>query len=192
MQFSNNLQFSIKIVFLQVQWWFNGAPLENDNQNTLNNNGEILTIQFAKERHAGTYSCVANNSVGEAKKDFLVRITGQYFRNHFPNINSEFSAPPTFDKDEEVVVAKVGDTMLLSCNPKSNVPILSVQWTAKNNDVEKNVVTPKFSANDRAINITNIDLEDDGLYYCSVTNEAGTSEKNFRLIVLGTQNLKKI
>ncbi|EGT58022.1 hypothetical protein CAEBREN_29713 [Caenorhabditis brenneri] len=151
-----------------VTWWFNGKTIGIDDQYRLNNNGEILTIPSSKENHAGTYTCEASNSVGNAKKEFLVRVT----------------APPTFDKDEEVVVAKVGDTMLLTCNPKSNVPILNVQWTAKNNDVEKNVVSPKFSANDRTINITNIELDDEGLYYCSVTNEAGTSEKHFRLTVL--------
>uniref|UniRef100_A0A1I7TZZ9 Hemicentin-1 n=1 Tax=Caenorhabditis tropicalis TaxID=1561998 RepID=A0A1I7TZZ9_9PELO len=149
----------------KVTWSFNGQPVADGDVYKLLNKGETLTIPMSKEQHAGTYTCEAQNSVGEAKKDFLVKVT----------------APPSFDKGEEVIIAKVGDTMLLTCNAKSSVPITSVKWTAKNENVES--TNEKFAANDRSMNITNIKLDDEGFYYCDVTNDAGTSQKHFKLEV---------
>ncbi|NP_001360633.1 Ig-like domain-containing protein [Caenorhabditis elegans] len=155
----------------KVYWLFDDKPLEPDSAAyELTNNGETLKIVRSQVEHAGTYTCEAQNNVGKARKDFLVRVT----------------APPHFEKEREEVVARVGDTMLLTCNAESSVPLSSVYWHAHDESVQNGVITSKYAANEKTLNVTNIQLDDEGFYYCTAVNEAGITKKFFKLIVIET------
>lgn len=66
-----------------MYWLFDDKPLEPDSAAyELTNNGETLKIVRSQVEHAGTYTCEAQNNVGKARKDFLVRVTG--IRNFNP------------------------------------------------------------------------------------------------------------
>ncbi|KAF1746889.1 hypothetical protein GCK72_023347 [Caenorhabditis remanei] len=152
----------------KVTWFFNNEPIDASEHHEFKNNGESLRIIDSKESHAGTYTCAAENSVGEAKKDFYVRVT----------------APPTFDSQLETYVVKTGDSVFLKCLAKSTTPITNVQWTANNVDLEMNPTDYKYSTTDKTMNVTNIQLSDDGLYICTVENDAGPTSKSFKISVI--------
>ncbi|ULT80160.1 hypothetical protein L3Y34_010619 [Caenorhabditis briggsae] len=150
----------------KVTWLFNDEPVENDENHEFNANGETLRLKYLTESHAGTYTCKAENVVGEATKDFYVRYT----------------APPNFDTQEEVIVAKVGDSVFLTCHAKSSTPITFVKWSAKDEEVDAS--DTKYAATDKTMNVTNIQLDDEGVYFCTVVNDAGRTTKYFKISVI--------
>ncbi|CAI5454959.1 unnamed protein product [Caenorhabditis angaria] len=146
----------------KVTWMFNGKPISNDNREyEFPNDGESIKIHHTNEDNVGKYTCSAENDGGKVEKDFLIRIT----------------APPKFEKENESVELKVGDSIMLACNAESATPVTTT-WSVVGTD--KNITDVEA----RIYNITNVQMEDQGTYVCKAVNNAGEVSKNFDLKVI--------
>ena len=97
-----------------------------------------------------------------------------------PRIRSDI--PP--EEVEEVRVV-VGEGVLLECYSEGNPPP-QVVWIKENEGRPLSGTSPRIhlpSSNE--LLLTDARPEDAGLYTCSVSNRAGTAEKQFDLTVLG-------
>ncbi|NXL89730.1 HMCN1 protein, partial [Alectura lathami] len=154
-------------------WLKNGKPLENSDSLEVHilSGGSRLQIARSQLLDSGTYTCIASNIEGKARKSYVLSI----------------QVPPSIvgsDMPSEVGVL-LGEGIQLVCSVKG-VPTPVVQWLKDGKTVAITVfydlpcrVTPDGST----LNIFRALTSDTGKYTCVATNPAGEEDQIFTLSV---------
>ncbi|CAG9531886.1 unnamed protein product [Cercopithifilaria johnstoni] len=142
----------------QIIWTRNNRLIKSDNNSIFLNNNQTIWINVARKGLDGRYTCTATNKVGQASRDFIIKLT----------------APPIIDRSgiQEIEVV-AGEFVILTCKILNDGGKLSTKWIIDGQEVD-----------DRRIEIRNARLSDSGSYVCVVENEAGEARKTYELTVL--------
>ncbi|XP_008940595.1 PREDICTED: hemicentin-2-like, partial [Merops nubicus] len=155
----------------KVTWMKDGHPLPTGDTSSISPDGSVLHIPQASLSDAGSYSCMASNSVGNQTKYYLLDVL----------------AHPTFAGDahdgaaEEVTVI-INNPISLVCEALA-YPSPNITWL-------KDEVPLKASGNilllpgGHGLQILNAQEDDAGMYSCIVASEAGEVVKNYAVKVL--------
>ncbi|KTG07072.1 hypothetical protein cypCar_00042446, partial [Cyprinus carpio] len=135
----------------------------------LQNGKRLLKIYRVQHDHAGHFSCTAQNSAGEARREYTV----------------EVQAPPVISGisgvQELTVIA--GQEVDMQCRVSGH-PLPTVEWS---HDGE--VLSPygdphvEFLEKGQVLRVKSVRPRDRGLYQCMASNNAGTQTRQFRLNV---------
>ncbi|XP_039268950.2 hemicentin-1-like [Styela clava] len=153
------------IPFPTIRWFKGLHEISVEDEGMLiDNRGQSLTVLNSELEHDGEYTCVADNAVGEADKDFDVSIL----------------VPPTIAGDDMTHTIQVTRYLAIECRA-SGIPKPTLSWYKDgrtvaiiNNDLEEG---PQTLDNGRYLEFSRIRVEDEGVYKCVATNEAGSDDK---------------
>uniref|UniRef100_A0A665VT70 Hemicentin-1 n=1 Tax=Echeneis naucrates TaxID=173247 RepID=A0A665VT70_ECHNA len=131
----------------------------------LNNNiipGDELVIERVSKEDAGTYTCVAENSVGTIKSLGFVYV----------------KEPPIIDGDPHSNrIEPLGGNAILNCEVRGD-PLPTIQWSKNGINIQINNRIRQLDNGSLAIYGTS---EDAGSYMCVATNDAGVVERSVTL-----------
>ncbi|XP_062437683.1 hemicentin-1 [Rhea pennata] len=153
-----------------LTWKKNGSPLVADLSGRVRvlSGGRQLQISFAEKADAASYTCMASNIAGNAKKEYNLQV---YVR---PTILNSGSHP------SEVVVTQ-GNEISLECKVQG-VPEPAITWMKDGH--------PLVSRRDleilhdgRFLQLKNALVSDTGRYVCVAVNVAGLSDRKYDLNV---------
>ncbi|NXJ87386.1 NCHL1 protein, partial [Corythaixoides concolor] len=119
------------------------------------NFGKILKIDQVTAADEGTYQCTASNPMGRAKHEFHVHV----------------EEPPRWIKEPEGGVYSVGTNLLLLCEAIGN-PEPTTQWKLNGMPIDSKTFRGRVSAGE--ISLTNLQLQDSGVFQCEASNKHGT------------------
>ncbi|EFO22762.2 hypothetical protein LOAG_05722 [Loa loa] len=83
----------------QIIWTRNNRLIQPDYDLAFLNNNQTIWINAAREGLDGRYTCTATNKVGQATRDFIIKLT----------------APPVLDRDIQEMEVVVGEFVILTC-----------------------------------------------------------------------------
>ena len=79
----------------------------------------------------------------------------------------------------------IGDTLELNCS-SSGSPELLLQYSwSRNTSSSKNMFPTDTTSDDHFITINNVDVDDEGVYTCTVSNEYGNSSYDTFITIIG-------
>uniref|UniRef100_A0A915CT05 Ig-like domain-containing protein n=1 Tax=Ditylenchus dipsaci TaxID=166011 RepID=A0A915CT05_9BILA len=153
---------------VEIDQVVDGKKLEDSGSFLLNENQQ-LHIEEVQEKHAGRYSCVAENVPGRAEKD--------------PIVVSLLKAPVMMELTKAVEIQE-NDTQTLTCpvevtNDQSTV----FEWSRNGVPISSSS-NLQLSGSGRMLHIMRAQTSDSGSYSCLAQNEAGEDEAIFTVIVL--------
>ncbi|XP_070486188.1 MAM domain-containing glycosylphosphatidylinositol anchor protein 2 isoform X2 [Equus przewalskii] len=126
-------------------------------------NGGTLTIPAITSEDAGTYSCIANNNVGNpAKKstNIVVRVP--------PNL--------TVPQEKSPLVTREGDTIELQCQVTGK-PKPIILWSRADKEVAMPDGSMQMESYDGTLRIVNVSREMSGMYRCQTSQYNGFNVK---------------
>ncbi|CAG5863670.1 unnamed protein product [Menidia menidia] len=152
---------AIGIPLPRITWTFNNniIPVHYDH---LNDHSELV-IERVNKDDSGTYTCVAQNSVGTLKSLGYIYV----------------KEPPIIDGDlHSNRIEPLGGNAILNCEVRGD-PLPKIQWT-------KNGINIQISNRIRQLNNGSLAIygtvsEDAGNYMCVATNDAGVVERSVSL-----------
>ncbi|XP_077198109.1 brother of CDO isoform X2 [Paroedura picta] len=123
-----------------------------------------LLIDMISEEDSGTYSCMADNGVGEGRAAFIL-------------YNVQIFEPPEVSMELSQQIITWGQSAKFTCKVRGN-PQPSVLWL-------RNAV-PLFSSHRmqlsrRALRVSSVGPEDEGIYQCMAENEVGSAQAMVQL-----------
>ncbi|XP_032434339.1 hemicentin-1 [Xiphophorus hellerii] len=151
-----------------ITWTKDGHAVDNPGV-YLQNGNRLLRIYRVQHEHAGQFACTAQNSAGEAKRQYNIVV----------------QAPPVISgtsRLQELTVVQ-GLEVEFQCRV-SGRPAPRVEWS---HDGE--VLSPdgdphvEFLEDGQVLKVKSVRLRDQGLYHCLARNSAGTQMRQFRLTV---------
>ncbi|XP_070620731.1 sialic acid-binding Ig-like lectin 10 [Erythrolamprus reginae] len=134
--------------------------------------------------HSGKYQCLANNEYGSLKK--MVEVIVQYQ----PRILF-FKATQTLRRGSVLtqgysnaseLTAEAGDSLEMWCEADGNLPA-TTSWVKRDGPLQK--------PQDNPLTLTNLTVEDEGVYECKATNMLGVVQGTFRLSVMYAPKLSR-
>uniref|UniRef100_A0A8C3GM35 Hemicentin 1 n=1 Tax=Cairina moschata TaxID=8855 RepID=A0A8C3GM35_CAIMO len=153
-----------------LTWKKSGSPIVADLSGRVRilSGGRQLQISIAEKSDAASYTCIASNVAGSAKKEYSLQV---YIR---PTIFNSGSHP------SEVVVTQ-GNEISLECKVQG-IPEPAVTWMKDGH--------PLVSGRDigilhngRFLQLRNAQVSDTGRYVCVAVNVAGLSDRKYDLNV---------
>ncbi|XP_051581270.1 hemicentin-1-like isoform X1 [Myxocyprinus asiaticus] len=145
----------------KITWAFNNniIPAKYDNAN---GHSELVIERVSKD-DSGTYSCVAENSVGSIKSLGFVYV----------------KEPPIIDGDvHSNHIEPLGGNAILNCEVRGD-PLPNIQWSKKGISVQ---ISNRIRQLDNgSLAIYGTVSEDAGNYMCVATNDAGVVERTVTL-----------
>ncbi|XP_069772736.1 hemicentin-1-like [Narcine bancroftii] len=150
-----------------LNWFKNGSPVVPNSKMQVLSGGQSLRLTHVLVGDAGHYVCVANNSAGEAKKDFHLDILSA------PSILSENLV--------KKIHIKEGESMNLTCLATGK-PKPSITWL-KDGHMLNGSTGYRVSSDGSTIKILDASLLNTGQYTCLATNSIGKKSKNYHLSV---------
>ncbi|CAH2316004.1 hemicentin-2 [Pelobates cultripes] len=151
-----------------VTWLKNGVPFQDSSNLRVLPGGHGLQILNAQEEDAGQYTCLVNNEVGEAIKNYEVKVFIP------PQIKRDNS---TEDVGIKQVKTKVNSSLTLHCESRA-VPKPSIHWY-KDGQLLESTPTVQILRDGQLLQIHPIRISDSGRYACVATNVAGEDEQEF-------------
>ncbi|XP_071981860.1 hemicentin-2 isoform X2 [Engystomops pustulosus] len=154
-----------------VTWLKNGRPFQESENVKMIPGGHGLQIVNAQEEDAGQYRCLVTNEVGEAIKNYEVKVF----------------IPPQITRDDgenrgtKEVKTKVNSTLTLQCESRA-VPKPAVHWY-KDGQLLESYGSMQILGDGRVLQIQPIRVTDTGRYTCVATNVAGEDEREFQVNV---------
>ncbi|KAG2469776.1 HMCN2 protein, partial [Polypterus senegalus] len=148
----------------ELKWFRNGYPLENIA--STDQYGGSIFIRSVKSSDAGEYRCVAVSHSGEDMAE----------------ITLEVLEPPFFASHEDVLVEEVLNRMVTLPCPAQGSPAPEIHWFKNGLDISDSQSGFSYLQNGSLV-IGSIQTTHSGDYKCIATNEAGSSEKRYRLQV---------
>ncbi|XP_043941249.1 hemicentin-1 [Protopterus annectens] len=154
-----------------LTWLKNGRPIRNSESLEMHvlSGGSKLQIVRSQLSDSGTYTCIASNVEGKAKKNYILTV----------------QVPPSIAGSEmsSEVSALLGENVQLICETEGN-PQPTVQWlkggiSVNEADPQRIRVTP----DGRILNIYGVLTNDSEKYTCVATNPAGEEDRIFNLNV---------
>ncbi|XP_056289948.1 brother of CDO isoform X3 [Pseudoliparis swirei] len=128
-----------------------------------------LLIDVVGEADSGTYICRADNGISSASSA-TVLYDVQVFEP--PRVTVEL-------QQQEVVY---GETVRFTCQARGK-PTPSVMWL---HNARPLAPSPRHRLSSRALRVSNVGPQDDGLYQCMAENGVGSSQASARLITVST------
>uniref|UniRef100_A0A3Q2YR82 Hemicentin 1 n=1 Tax=Hippocampus comes TaxID=109280 RepID=A0A3Q2YR82_HIPCM len=143
----------------RITWAFNNNIIPHYDH--MSGHSELVIERVSKE-DAGTYTCVAENSVGSIKSLGLVNVK-----------------PPIIDGDlHSSRIEPLGGNAILNCDVRGE-PLPTIQWSKNGINVHINNRVRQLDNGSLAIYGTVV--EDAGNYICVATNDAGVVERSVTL-----------
>ncbi|XP_029960009.1 hemicentin-1 [Salarias fasciatus] len=142
----------------------------------LQNGNRLLRIYRVQPEHAGRFACTAQNSAGEARREYTIVV----------------QAPPVISgasRLQELTVV-LGQEVEFQCRV-SGRPAPRVEWS-RDGEVLSRDGDPhvEFLEDGQVLKVKSVRLRDQGLYQCLASNNAGTQMRQFRLTVQAPPNIK--
>ncbi|MED6268612.1 hypothetical protein CHARACLAT_024207, partial [Characodon lateralis] len=150
-----------------VTWAKDGLELRSHNNTRflLSN----LLIDAVSEGDSGTYVCRADNGRG-SDRAATVLYDVQVFE------------PPLVTVELQQLEVAYGETVRIICQARGK-PTPSVMWL---HNARPLAPSSRHRLTSRALRISNVSVQDDGLYQCMAENGLGSSQASARLITLST------
>uniref|UniRef100_A0A3Q2GH42 Hemicentin-1 n=1 Tax=Cyprinodon variegatus TaxID=28743 RepID=A0A3Q2GH42_CYPVA len=153
-----------------ITWTKDGHAVSADVPGVyLQNGNRLLRIYRVQHEHAGQFTCTAQNSAGEARRQYNIVV----------------QAPPEISgtsRLQEFTVVQ-GQEVEFQCRV-SGRPAPRVEWSR-----DGEVLSPEgdphveFQEDGQVLKVKSVRLRDQGLYQCLARNSAGTQMRQFRLTV---------
>lgn len=173
-----------------VTWSFNSAQFPSqDDLRILQATNNSLVIFPVQTSDGGPYVCSAINTAGNDSATLQLIVYGKLRTAHVWTlmlICAIVLAPPTvtpvIQAGDIFLTVVVGDNVTMTCTASGD-PALTQSWTR--NGV--GVAGPRFqvSADGSDLTVSDIILEDEGMYTCHASNIAGTDTDTVTLDVIG-------
>ncbi|XP_075041291.1 hemicentin-2 [Mixophyes fleayi] len=151
-----------------ITWLKNGEPFKDSRNVKIIPGGHGLQILNAQEDDAGQYTCVVTNEIGEAIRNYEVKVFIP------PHITRDDSGENIGIKE---VKTKVNSSLTLQCESRA-VPKPILHWY-KDGQLLKSLGTVQISGDGHVLQIQPIRVPDSGRYTCVATNVAGEDEREF-------------
>ncbi|XP_012721740.2 hemicentin-1 [Fundulus heteroclitus] len=151
-----------------ITWTKDGHTVDNPGV-YLQNGNRLLRIYRVQHEHAGQFACTAQNSAGEARRQYNIMV----------------QAPPVISgttRLQELTVVQ-GQEVEFQCRV-SGRPAPRVEWSR-----DGEVLSPdgdphvEFLEDGQVLKVKAVRLRDQGLYQCLARNNAGTQMRKFKLTV---------
>ncbi|KAM9324527.1 hemicentin-1 [Gastrophryne carolinensis] len=152
----------------QITWLKNGKPFNVIKGNiAMESFGRILHFKMALLEDAGTYTCVATNSAGEATQEIRINVY----------------EPPKIENSDEILYETVlgNQPVRLECKASGN-PYPAITWSKDNYPI-KIISDTVLSNEERTLQITAAQIYDAGIYKCVASSIAGIAELTYVLQV---------
>ncbi|KAM9810462.1 hemicentin-1 [Neosynchiropus ocellatus] len=135
----------------------------------LQNGNRLLRIYRVQPEHAGQFTCLAQNTAGEARRDYNIVV----------------QAPPVISgasRMQEMSVV-LGQEVEFQCRV-SGSPAPRVEWS-RDGEVLSRDGDPhvEFLEDGQVLRVKSVRLRDQGVYQCLASNNAGTQMRQFKLTV---------
>ncbi|KAI6199682.1 hypothetical protein M3Y96_00652800 [Aphelenchoides besseyi] len=200
---------------LQIEWYFNGQPLQFSNRiKQISEFGyNALELLYTRPEDSGTYTCRARNQAGEAESSVQFECKAQ--RNLYLESQHEESfkkivelenrqvekepspelvfAPPTFTQNLQNAEDLIeGDSVRLFCRVQPVTdPTLKLYWTCNNQPLPE---ANRFRIS-RNVDLNRLDIifvvpEDAGVYSCVAKSDFGEAVTSANVKVQGTDALR--
>nr|XP_056714427.1 brother of CDO isoform X2 [Euleptes europaea] len=146
----------------RVTWAKDGSSVSGYNKTRflLSN----LLIDMISEEDSGTYSCMADNGVGEGRAAFIL-------------YNVQVFEPPEVSMEMSQQIITWGQSAKFTCKVRGN-PQPSVVWL-------RNAVpllsSHRMQLSRRALWVSSVGPEDEGIYQCMAENEVGSAQAMVQL-----------
>ncbi|XP_019382391.1 PREDICTED: brother of CDO isoform X2 [Gavialis gangeticus] len=123
-----------------------------------------LLIDTTNEEDSGSYSCMADNGVGEAGAAFIF-------------YNVQVFEPPEVTMELSQQIIPWGQSAKFTCEVRGN-PQPSVMWLRNAMPLSSN---HRLRLSRRALRVVSVGPEDDGIYQCMAENEVGSAQAMVQL-----------
>ncbi|XP_077377558.1 hemicentin-1 [Festucalex cinctus] len=158
-----------------ISWTKDGHPVDGPGL-YLQNGNRLLRIYRVQPQHAGMFACAAQNSAGEARREFHIVV----------------QAPPVISGTSKLqdITAILGQEAEFQCRV-SGRPAPAVEWS-RDGEVLSRDGDPhvEFLEDGQVLKVKSVRLRDQGLYQCLASNNAGTQMRQFRLTVQAPPTIK--
>ncbi|XP_041648005.1 hemicentin-1 [Cheilinus undulatus] len=154
-----------------LSWLKNGRPIENSESLEMHifSGGSKLQIARSQLSDSGTYTCVASNVEGKARKSYRLTI----------------QVPPSISGSEmpSEMGVLLNESVQLVCRVQGT-PTPTIQWL-KDGEVIKNAENTgiRISPDHSILTVTGAHTSNSGKYTCVATNTAGEEDRIFNLNV---------
>lgn len=179
---------------VKIYWEFNGKKLESENGiivNALGSRVSYMMIESVEGRHAGNYTCSAQNRAGTESFMAELKIIGTNCSTSFlfsfssiPKVPPRIS-PFTFGDEP----SSFGDTISIQCTIAGGDTPIDVVWKL-NDDIivnnRDNILLDKRGQRVHNLFIESVRASHIGNYTCLATNKAGTVKYMSQLMVNGS------
>ncbi|XP_015250804.1 PREDICTED: brother of CDO isoform X2 [Cyprinodon variegatus] len=151
----------------QVTWAKDGLDLRSHNNTRflLSN----LLIDAVSDGDSGTYVCMAHNGRGSGRSATVL-------------YDVQVFEPPLVTVELQQQEVALGETVRIICQARGK-PAPSVMWLHNARPI---AASPRHRVTSRALRISNVSSQDDGLYQCMAENGLGSSQASARLITVST------
>ncbi|KAE8292435.1 Hemicentin-1 [Larimichthys crocea] len=158
-----------------ISWTKDGHSVDSPGV-YLQNGNRLLRIYRVQPEHGGRFSCTAQNSAGEARREYNIVV----------------QAPPVISgasRLQELTVV-LGQEVEFQCRV-SGRPAPRVEWS-RDGEVLSRDGDPhvEFLEDGQVLKVKSVRLRDQGLYQCLASNNAGTQMRQFRLTVQAPPTIK--
>ncbi|XP_007441286.3 sialic acid-binding Ig-like lectin 10 [Python bivittatus] len=166
--------------------WMKGNKTIGQSKNSTKNSFQLSRIG---PEDAGEYQCLANNQHGSVKT--MVKVIVQYrprtvifkvTQTHRRGSTLTQGCSRDLATDSELT-AQEGDLLGLFCKADSNPPA-KTSWVKSGSHLQN-------PSEDNQLELTNLTIEDEGVYACKATNSLGFVQGNIRLNVAYAPKLSR-
>ncbi|CAD7667905.1 unnamed protein product [Nyctereutes procyonoides] len=194
-----------------VTWLKDRMPVESSVVHGVVSRGARLQLSRLQPAQAGTYTCVAENTQAEARKDFVVAVLGMFYLDGSTLVLKGLKAqdsgaytcvahnaagedarlhtvsvlvPPTIEQWAEssgTLVSRPGELVTMACPVRGSAPI-RVSWLKDGLPLPLSQRTHLHSSG-RTLRISQVQLADSGIFTCVAASPAGVTDRNFTLQV---------
>ncbi|NWS40494.1 HMCN1 protein, partial [Probosciger aterrimus] len=154
-----------------VTWMKDGQPVAEGDGLLLMEQGKRLRIHKAEVAHAGRYTCLVANTVGQEQREFDVAV-------HVPPEFIQGSGSTT-----NISVSLQG-SLTLTCEA-TGIPLPTVTWSRDGSPVTPSEHTHVLSGG-WLLRLTHARAQDGGHYSCLASNVAGEARRHFYVEVLAS------
>ncbi|CAI5454961.1 unnamed protein product [Caenorhabditis angaria] len=153
--------------FPAVKWLKDGVLVTPDDNIRIIDKGQTIQISKTDLKHAGTWSCIAENDAGAKEHEMILDVF----------------TPPVIQVHSENPIKAIGETITIYCNASGN-PQPTLKWTKNGQPLHDSSDGVRISLKGSRLDIPHLKKTDVGDYTCLGVNEAGTSDNSISVDVL--------